>query len=210
MIGGWNWAILMKEAAAVYQVSKRQGEYTLEDYFSIPDDVRVELIDGVIYDMASSTDIHQVLVTGLNLRFRDHIRKKKGKCITVTAPLDVQLDCDDKTMIQPDILIICDRNKFKGGRVFGAPDLIVEILSPSTRKKDASIKMTKYMNAGVREYWLVDPMKKRVYVYEFEKDVFPVMHTFEHKVPVGIFDNECEVDFAEIYDYIGFLYDEES
>lgn len=199
-----------RESAVPYNVEKKQGEYTIEDYFAIPDERRVELIDGVIYDMASPTDIHQILCTEICAMLREYIRKNKGKCIPVVAPLDVQLDCDNKTMVQPDVLVICDRDKLKNGRVFGAPDLAVEILSPSTRKKDASLKMAKYMNAGVREYWIVDPLKKRVYVYEFEKDVFPVMYTFEHKIPVGIFEGKCMIDFSEIYEYISFLYNKES
>lgn len=205
-----TYSYMVKEAAVPYHVSKKQGEFTLEDYFAIPDDQRVELIDGVIYDMASPTTVHQALGDEINVRFREHIKKNKGKCFTVTAPLDVQLDCDDKTMVQPDVLIICDRGKFQNGRVFGAPDLAVEVLSPSTRKKDLSIKLDKYRNAGVREYWLVDPSKQRVCVYLLEKDEFPTIYTFEQKVPVGIWNNECEVDFAEIYDYIGFLYDGEN
>lgn len=200
-------AVVIQEEKAAYLPPKRQGEFTLEDYLALPEDQRVELIDGVIYDMAAPTDKHQIIGDEIYARFREHIRRKKGKCITITSPLDVQLDCDNKTVVQPDVVIVCDRDKFKNGRVFGAPDLAVEVLSPSTRKKDAVLKMGKYMNAGVREYWIVDPMKKRVYVYEYEKDEFPVMYTFEHKVPVGIFQGECEVDFAEIYEYISFLYE---
>lgn len=203
----WIDDVLIQEEKMPYQPQKRQGEYTLEDYLKLPEEQRVELIDGVIYDMAAPTDKHQIIGDEIQSRFRDHIRKKKGKCISITAPLDVQLDCDDKTVVQPDVVVVCDRNKFKNGRVYGAPDLVVEVLSPATRKKDAFLKMGKYMNAGVKEYWIVDPLKKRVYVYEFEKDEFPVMYTFEHKVPVGIFQNECEVDFAEIYEYMSFLYE---
>lgn len=198
---------MIKEEVA-YGIYKHQGEYDLDDYFSIPDDYRVELIDGVIYDMAAPTDKHQIIGNELQNIFRDYIRKNKGKCITITSPLDVQLDCDRRTMVQPDVVIICDRSKFKNGRVFGAPDLVVEILSESTKKKDIFIKGNKYMNAGVREYWIVDPMKKRVHVYRYENDEFPVMYTFNQKIPVGIWNDECVVDFAEIYDYISFLYEE--
>lgn len=203
-------ALYTREPAVPYNVEKKQGEYTIKDYFALPEERRVELIDGVIYDMASPTDIHQFIGLEICVRFRDYILKNKGKCMTVTAPLDVQLDCDDKTMVQPDVIIICDRSKFKNGRVFGAPDLVVEVLSPSTRKRDIFLKMGKYGNAGVREYWIVDPQKKRVIVYEFEKEEVAVIYTFEDKVPVKIFDGKCKIDFAEIYDYVSFLYDEES
>ena len=197
---------MVRETSA-YNVSSAQDEFTVEDYLKLPEEERMEIIDGVIYDMAAPTDIHQVIRDEVFARFREHIRKKKGKCITVTSPIDVQLDCDNRTMVQPDIIIVCDRNKFKKGRIFGAPDLVVEVLSDSTRRKDIFIKGHKYQNAGVREYWLVDPKKKRVHVYKFGEDEFPTMYTFEHKVPVGIWNNECEVDFAEIYDYISFLYE---
>jgi Uma2 family endonuclease len=126
----------------------------------------------------------------------------------MVAPADVQLDMDDKTMVQPDIFVVCDRSKLKNGRLYGAPDFVVEVLSPSTRKKDMFTKLAKYANADVREYWIVDPDKKRVLVYDFESDDFVKVYTFEDKVPVGIFNRQCEVNFAEIYDYIHFLYEE--
>ncbi len=200
---------MVRETSA-YNLSSAQDEFTVEDYLKLPEEERMEIIDGVIYDMAAPTDKHQIIGDEIQTRFRDYIRKKKGKCITVTSPIDVQLDCDNRTMVQPDVVIVCDRDKFKKGRIFGAPDLVVEVLSDSTKKKDIIIKGSKYCNAGVREYWMVDPKKKGVYVYRFEDDeIVPTMYTFEHKVPVGIWNNECEVDFAEIYDYISFLYEDE-
>jgi len=201
--------VSMVRETSVYNVEIKQGQYTVDDYLRLPEDERVELIDGVIYDMAAPTDKHQIIGNEIYAKFRDYIRKNKGKCITITAPLDVQLDCDNKTMVQPDVVIVCDRSKFKEGRVFGAPDLVVEVLSESTKKKDITIKGAKYSAAGVREYWIVDPKKKRVYVYRYEEEEFlPVMYTSEQKVPVGIWNDECEVDFAEIYEYMSFLYEE--
>ena len=194
----------MKEAPADYQFTKQQGEYTLEDYFALPDEQRVELIDGVIYDMAAPTAVHQIIGAEIQNIFRDYIRKRKGRCIAIISPVDVQLDCDDKTMVQPDILILCDRNKLKKGRVFGAPDFVVEVLSPSTRRKDIFIKTEKYRHAGVREYWRVDWSKKRIYVDEFEKGKETKIYTLEDKIPVGIFDYECEVNFAEMQEYVSF------
>ena len=79
------------------------------------------------------------------------------------APMDVQLDCDEKTMVEPDVLIVCDRDKIVNRCVYGAPDFIIEILSNSTKKKDSVIKLNKYLNAGVREYWMIDPTKKEGY-----------------------------------------------
>ncbi|MCD8074815.1 MAG: Uma2 family endonuclease [Lachnospiraceae bacterium] len=198
---------IFTEALSEYAVTKHQGEYTLEDYLALPEDQRFELIDGVIYDMASPTYIHQAIGDSLQALFNAYIRENHGACRAFTAPVDVQLDCDDKTMIQPDVLIVCDYGKLRSGRIYGAPDLVVEILSPSTSKKDRSLKLTKYKRAGVREYWIVDPDQKRVFVYEFEKSDSYVIYSFEDSVPVGIYDGKCRVDFRQIYDEIHFLYD---
>lgn len=189
-----------------YMYEKRQGEYTIEDYFAIPDDQRVELIDGVLYDMAAPSTIHQYFCDEIQTLFREYIRKKAGNCIAMTSPVDVQLDCDDKTMLQPDVIIVCNRDKFKFKRVFGEPELVVEILSPSTGKRDLTIKKMKYQKAGVKEYWIVDPQKKRVMVYEFSKNEVATIYTFDDKVPIGIFSGECKINFKEIYEYGRFLF----
>lgn len=197
------------ETAPVYGSSKKQGDYTLEDYLALPEERRVELIDGVFFEMYSPTVTHQLISSKILLSFSNYIHSNNGKCISTTAPCDVQLDCDDKTIVQPDVMIICDRNKLNRKRVFGAPDLIVEILSPSTRKKDIYLKTAKYANAGVKEYWLVDPDQKRVIVYIFETDDIPTVYSFHDKVPVGIFEGKCVVDFQEIFEYVSFLYEDE-
>ncbi|MCD7841088.1 MAG: Uma2 family endonuclease, partial [Lachnospiraceae bacterium] len=143
----------VSEALAEYAVSKHQGEYSLEDYLALPDDQRVELIDGVFYDMAAPTLIHQAIGSRVWRSFDAYIGKNLGSCMAFTAPVDVQLDCDDKTIVQPDVLIICEPSKLRRERVYGAPELVVEVLSPSTSKKDRLLKLTKYKKAGVREYW---------------------------------------------------------
>lgn len=199
-----EWSMLM-ESVTAYQV-KRQGEYTLEDYYALPDERRVELIDGVIYDMSAPTSIHQLIGSEIRERLRSHIKEKGGTCIPFVAPMDVQLDCDDKTMLQPDVLVVCDRSKIIRRCIYGAPDFIAEILSPSTRKKDLTVKLKKYIGAGVSEYWIVDPDKKKVAVYDFAHEELPAVYGFDSKIPVGIFDGECEIDFAEVYEYISFLY----
>lgn len=195
----------IKESQPAYGSEKQQGEYTLEDYYDLPDERRVELIDGVFYDMASPTSVHQIISGQIYRCFSDYIDENQGNCIAMYAPLDVQLDCDDKTMVQPDIMIICDKNKFKDGVVYGAPDLVVEILSKSTWKKDIYIKLGKYAYAGVREYWMIDPDKKKVIVYDLEQEQGPVIYGFDDTVPVGIFDGLCSVNFAKVYDRIRFL-----
>lgn len=201
-----NEADMVKETVMSYHV-KRQGEYTLEDYYALPDERRAELIDGIIYDMSSPTNIHQLLSAEIWEQLKSYIRKKRGDCIPFMAPADVQLDCDDRTMVQPDVFVVCDRSKIINRCTFGAPEFVIEILSPATRKKDISIKLKKYIGAGVLEYWIVDPDKKTVVVYDFAHEELPALYGFNAKVPVGIFEGECKVDFAAIYEYVSFLYE---
>ena len=198
--------MVVRESVAVYG-EKRQGEYTVEDYFALPDERRVELIDGVIYDMASPNLVHQTICMEICARLREYVRKKKGKCLPGVAPLDVQLDCDNKTMVQPDVFVLCDKGKILNGRLFGAPDFIVEVLSPSTAKKDTGIKAAKYAAAGVREYWIVDYRREQIVVYILnEEGYYEIsLYTFQDEIPVYIFENECKIDFQEIYDYIAFM-----
>lgn len=199
-------SMYIRETKSTY-CAKRQGEYTLEDYYALPDEQRVELIDGVIYDMGAPTSIHQLLVTELWQKLKEFVSAGKGECMPMISPLDVQLDCDDKTMVQPDVVVVCDRNKILKHCIYGAPNFIIEILSKSTRRKDGVTKLSKYAEAGVREYWTVDPDQKKVVVYNFESEDFPVIYGFNAKIPVGIFDGKCEIDFVEIYEYVRFLYE---
>lgn len=186
---------------------RRKSGYTLEDYLALPEEQRVELIDGVFYDMAAPTTVHQAFGGFIHKKLLDYVLENQGPCMPFMSPVDVQLDEDDKTVVQPDVLVVCDRSKFQNGRVFGAPDFLIEVLSPSTRAKDMRLKMYKYGDAGVREYWIVDPKNKKVIVYDFENDGIPVVYSFEDSVPVLIWDGQCKIDFAEIYAKISFLYD---
>ena len=147
---------------------------------------------------------------GFNV-FENFVNENGGPCIPSIAPTDVQLDCDDKTMVQPDVLVVCDRDKIIKARVVGAPDLIVEVLSPSNWYMDIIRKMKKYKNAGVREYWIVLPDTKAVLVYDFENksdSCEPIEYSFNGTVPVRIWDGKCTVDFKNIYDKVSFLYDD--
>ncbi|MBU3877778.1 Uma2 family endonuclease [Faecalicatena sp. AGMB00832] len=197
---------LIREASTPY-LAKEQGKYTLEDYYKIPDDTRMELIDGVLYDMTAPTSSHQLITGFIYAQLFNHVTDNKGPCLPMISPVDVQLDCDDKTMVEPDILVVCDRSKVIDRCVYGTPDFIIEVLSKSTKKKDAVIKLNKYMNAGVREYWMIDPMKEKVIVYDFEHDDYPVLYGFDANVPVQIWDGKCVIDFQELYEHIRFLYE---
>ena len=140
-------------------------------------------------------------------QFFKYVSDRQGSCMPMISPLDVQLDCDDRTMVQPDVVIVCDRDKIIDRCIYGAPDLVIEVLSKFTRKKDTVIKLNKYMNAGVREYWMIDPAHKKVIVYDFESDNYPAIYGFDAKVPVGIWNGDLEIDFAEVYEYVRFLYE---
>lgn len=205
---GKNSTHFLRETQPAY-MTKPQGEYTLEDYYQIPEDIRVELIDGVIYDMTAPYPIHQLIAGFIYNKFMNHIFSNHGTCLPMISPVDVQLDCDDKTMVEPDVLILCDRNKIINRCIYGAPDFIIEVLSKSTKRKDSIIKLNKYMNAGVREYWMIDPAKQKVIVYDFEHDEYPMIYGFDTVVPVRIWDGACEIDFRELYEHIHFLYEKE-
>ncbi|MCI7099574.1 MAG: Uma2 family endonuclease [Lachnospiraceae bacterium] len=200
-----------KEAACIRETASyniKQGTCTLKDYYNLPDDQRAELIDGVIYEMAAPTSIHQLIAGALHTRLLNHVMAHGGSCLPIISPIDVQLDCDDKTMLQPDIAIVCDRSKITSRGIYGAPDFIIEILSPATRKKDAVIKLNKYLNAGVREYWLIDPDKKTILVYDLEHDALITIYTFHDQIPVTIWNGTCTINFQEIYETIRFLYEQ--
>lgn len=194
---------------AVKYGEKKPGEYTLEDYYALPEDVRAELIDGEIFIMEAPTVPHQVLVMETCRQLMNYIEEQGGDCLALPSPLDVQLDCDDKTMVEPDVVVVCDRDKVVRKNIYGAPDLVIEILSPSTKSRDMILKLGKYQAAGVREYWIVDPDKKRVLVYDFAHDEYPAIYSFEDAVPVGIYEGKCQVDFKKIYERMRFLYEKE-
>lgn len=118
---------------------------------------------------------------------REYIKKHKGDCKVYPAPLAVNLHADDKTWVEPDISIVCDKTKITDRECKGAPDWIIEIVSPSTRKKDYSTKMLLYSDAGVREYWIVDPAKERTTVYMFEEDAAPIIIPFHQAIVSGIY-----------------------
>ena len=194
----------VKESAVAYDVvrKKGQGDYTLEDYYRLPEDRRVELIDGVIYDMGAPTFTHQTIGGKMYILINDYIRKKGGKCIPVLSPVDVCLDCDDKTMVQPDLIIICDKDKIRRWGIMGAPEFVLEVLSDSTRTKDCTKKLDKYTDAGVKEYWIIDPKKRQLIVYDYINGDFPVHYDLDQKVGVALYNGGLVIDLKEIADLI--------
>ena len=180
----------------------RQGSYTIEDYYALPDDQRVELIDGVFYDMASPVSLHQLIAGEVYRQIANFILDNGGACTVFIAPLDVQLDCDNRTMVQPDVMILCDDEKNTNKNIYGAPDFVLEVISPSTKRKDCFLKLQKYMDAGVREYWILDPYKEKVMIYFFEEDAFPLICGLDKPIPVRIYHGELAIDPKHIMGYI--------
>ena len=148
----------------------KEIEYTTEDIYNLPEGKRAELIDGQIYDMAPPTFTHQKLVNKLSQKITNYIDSKKGPCEVIPAPFVVFLNEDNKTYVEPDISVICDKSKITEHGCIGAPDWIIEIVSPSSRKLDYFTKLFKYRSAGVREYWIVNPIKNTIRVYNFESE----------------------------------------
>ena len=164
-----------------------KNHYTSEDYWNLPEGKRAELIDGKFYDMAPPSRIHQEISGQIYKTITNYIDAHRGSCKVYAAPFAVNLDANDKDWVEPDISVICDPNKLTDRGCSGAPDLIFEIVSPSSRRLDYGIKNGIYSQSGVREYWIVDPAKERVTVYHYEDDVAPVIYAFSQDIPVGIY-----------------------
>lgn len=173
--------------------------YTEEDYYNLPEDVRAELIeDNLVYNQAAPSRIHQTILMELSGTIRDYLKSKGGPCRVYPAPFAVKLRENRKTIVEPDISVICDRNKLTDRGCTGAPDWIIEIVSPGNPSHDYILKLNLYANAGVREYWIVDPSREGVFVYWLEQENFKVeAYTFQDKIKVNIYE-DLYIDFASL------------
>ena len=167
----------------------KDDHYTIEDIYALPEGKRAELIDGQIYDMAPPSYQHQRLVMELSATLRDYIKTKGGPCEVLPAPFAVFLNQDDYNYVEPDISLVCDHNKISNRGCEGAPDFIIEIVSPSSRKMDYSTKNALYADAGVREYWIVDPARERTTIYRYEEDVAPVIIPFGDTIKLKVYED---------------------
>ena len=170
---------------------------TLEQYEALPEDLRVEVFDGVVYDMASPSQEHQTISMELSTVLNTYIRGKKGSCRVFHAPFDVKLSEQPLTIVQPDLMIVCDKDKLDGKRCNGAPDFIIEIVSPGNPADDYIRKLYYYKNAGVREYWIVDPRRKNVTINFFEGNMPNVQYSFDSVIKVNIYD-DLYINFSDI------------
>ena len=172
--------------------------YTEEDYYNLPENVRAELIDGQIYYMSAPSRIHQEILMFLSKTIANYIDSKKFPCKVYPAPFAVKLFSeDDRNVVEPDISVICDPNKLTDRGCTGAPDWVTEIVSPGNPGHDYIRKLNLYADAGVKEYWIIDPDKKRIFVYFLEKAFEVETYTLLDKIKVNIYD-DLWIDFKEL------------
>jgi Uma2 family endonuclease len=182
-----------------------ERDYTYADLLEWDDDVRYELYSGHPVALASPSDVHQRIFTALLLQIGNYLEGKR--CTVYPAPFDVRLfeengerPEDVDTVVQPDLMVVCDPNKVDRRGVHGAPDLVIEILSDSTRRNDRLVKYSLYQRAGVWEYWIVDPVSRVVSVYTLEEGAYHAAATYaaDAQVPVGLWE-DFSVDLTKVF-----------
>ena len=172
----------------------QREDYTTEDIYALPEGTRAELIDGQIYYMAPPSRRHQRISTRLASLIDHYIDSHHGTCQVYAAPFAVVLYEDDRNYVEPDISVICDTSKLTDKGCSGAPDWIIEIVSPGSKRMDYFTKLFKYRTAGVREYWIVDPAKNLILVYNFDASDSE-QYTFADTVKAGIYE-DLYIDFS--------------
>ena len=185
---------------------KLEETFTYGDYLRWDDGERWELIDGVAYNMSPApTRRHQGILRELSYQFTAFLANKP--CEVYFSPFDVRLPLSDEaddevnTVVQPDLVVICDPDKLDDRGARGAPDLVIEILSPSSTRKDMKVKFDLYENRGVREYWIVDPSGGTVMIFRLGADGRygrPQVYTDEDSAPVGIFEDHV-IDLKAVF-----------
>lgn len=187
---------------------KENKKYTYADYLTWSEGERYEIIDGVPYMQAAPTWQHQAVLMELSRQFANYLRNKT--CMVFTSPFDLRLPEDNKqndddvtNVLKPDIVVVCDRSGLRKTGYYGAPDLIVEIVSSSTIRRDKLEKFNKYEKAGVKEYWIVEPEGKIVSVFVLQDSKRygrPEIYADEDKVKITIFD-DLIIDLKPVFDY---------
>ena len=170
---------------------------TIEQYEALPEDAHTEVFEGIPYNMASPSQEHQTISMELSTTINNYMKKHQGSCRVFCAPFDVKLSDSPLTIVQPDLMVICTPDKLDGKRCNGAPDFIIEIVSPGNPADDYIRKLYYYKNAGVREYWIVDPRRQIVTVNYFEGNLLNIQYSFDAVIKVNIYD-DLLINFSEI------------
>ena len=165
-----------------------QKNYTITDIEALPEGERAELIDGEMFMMASPTMTHQRISMHLSISFVDYIRSKGGDCEVFAAPFSLFPDESGHNYLEPDLAVLCHPDIMDNKGIHGAHDLVIEIVSPSSRFMDYLRKLNVYDRIGVREYWIVDPETQRVTVYGLEQQTVS-QYDFSDDIPVGIYED---------------------
>jgi len=176
-----------------------QKRYTYADYAQWDDKTRYELINGIAHAMASPSRLHQKASGEIFRQLSNFLRGKT--CEVYHAPFDVRLNADsfDNIVVQPDVFVVCDESKHDGKSVIGAPDMVIEILSPSNPRHDMFIKTMLYRKAGVREYWIIDPINKNVQAFILESGKYIVSDYNDGDIiPVHVLEG-CEINLADVF-----------
>ena len=187
--------LFYREGGDIVQALSTDKKYTYDEYEKLDDDNRYELLDGVIFLMTPPLRIHQEIGGELYRSLGNFLAGKP--CKVYIAPFLVRLD--NNTALEPDLAVVCDKSKLDAKGCFGAPDMVIEILSPSTASYDKVLKFNKYLEAGVREYWIVDPSDKIVSVHILRDGEYIVRSYGEtDSIPVFILDG-FEISMKEVY-----------
>ncbi|MDO5133370.1 MAG: Uma2 family endonuclease [Eubacteriales bacterium] len=161
--------------------------YTIEDFRQLPEGFRAELVDGKLFFMESPSTLHQEIVGELYFAVAGFVKSNGGSCRPFIAPYDVYLNGDESRILEPDLIVVCEPDKIREHGCCGAPDWVVEVTSPSTRKRDLGQKLFLYREAGVREYWLINPTNRVVIVYVFELGEDAAFYSFEDEIRGHVF-----------------------
>lgn len=179
------------------QALAQEKIYTIDDIYTLPEGTRAELIDGQIFYMAPPSRKHQDILSFMHLAIGNYIDQNNGECKVYPAPFAVFLFADNSKYVEPDISVICDKRKLDEHGCNGAPDWIIEIVSHSSRAMDYYTKLSLYREAGVREYWIIDPAKWTIFVYDIERDAAPAIYTFADTIKTSIYD-DLEINFQKL------------
>ncbi len=170
--------------------------YTTEEFYAMPEDIRAELVNGEIVYMAAPSRLHQEISRELMFAITGYIKEKGGKCRVFAAPFNVQLKENEDVVLEPDICVICNTDKLTKRGCIGAPDWVIEIASPSNPSHDYITKLNLYNSAGVREYWIVEPINETVYVYDMDGGELPLKtYSFRDAIKVGIYE-DLSINFS--------------